>query len=136
MNETTGAASPPAKRFKDGSIASLASSIIERYPDSDLEVALDFCRQNDVDDFVKESNDRLLKVGRNVRSLIAMKTTLSTSEVGDGNSTTANVVDGMVEAGLQHQVEECRLLSKASAGTIDLKVPKVRFGKTDIGMSI
>ena len=135
MSETTGAAAPPAKRFKDGSIAALASSIIERYPDSDLEVALDFCRKNDVDDFVKESNDRLLKVGRNVRSLITMKTNLSTSEVGDGDSTSANV-DEMVEAGLQHQVEECRLLSKASTGTIDLKVPKVRFGKTDIGTLI
>ena len=132
MSETTGTAPPPAKRFKDGSIAALASSIIDKYPDSDLEVALDFCRQNDVGDFVKESNDRLLKVGRNVRSLITMKTNLTSSDDGDENITTTNV-DEMVEAGLQHQVEECRLLSQASAGLINLKVPKVPFGKTEIG---
>mmetsp|Transcript_35452 Transcript_35452/g.85786 ORF Transcript_35452/g.85786 Transcript_35452/m.85786 type:complete len:605 (-) Transcript_35452:81-1895(-) len=136
MSETTGAASPPAKRFKDGSIAALASSIVDMYPDSDLEVALDFCRQNDVGDFVKESNDRLLKVGRNVRSLITMKTTVTSSGDGGDDISTISNVDEMVEAGLQHQVEECRLISRASVGTISLKVPKVRFGKTDIDMPI
>jgi hypothetical protein len=128
---------PSAKRFKSSlSLASLAELIINKYPDSDLEVAMDFCCSpiTDIQDFVKQSNDRLLKVGRNIRSLVTMKKVGCDDDGGGSSSSTSEEdIDVIIEAGLKSQVEECKLLSQASSGKIDLKIPTRRFGKTNIG---
>lgn len=91
---------------------SIAQEAVQRYPSSDIEVALEFARHA-VPAFVGTSNDRLVKAGRSLKSLVA------TFE-GD-----------KLEQSLLALVEECELLVSDK-----LKVPTVRFGKTNLDMPI
>jgi hypothetical protein len=100
------------------SLSEIAQSAVSRFPDSDIEAALAFVAET-VPLFAKESNDRLVKVGRNIKSLVDMK-----DEVPN------------LEDSLQLQVQECELLVRSSEGSISLHVPKVRFGKTNLQMPI
>jgi predicted aldo/keto reductase-like oxidoreductase len=95
-------------------VAKAAREAVARYPDSQIEVALDFC-QAQLPEFLSASNDRLLKVGRSIVSLVDL----------------AGENDAHLEACLENVIQECRLLV---SGTI--KVPKVKFGKTDLEMPI
>lgn len=100
------------------SLSEIAQGAVLRHPDSDIEVALAFVAET-APVFAKESNDRLVKVGRNVKSLVDMKDDVP-----------------YLEEGLQLQVQECELLAQVSEGSVSLKVPKVRFGKTNLQMPI
>ena len=102
----------PTKRAKSG-VVQFAESSVANFPDSDIEVALSFLKET-VPEFCKESNDRLVKVGRNIQSLVKMK-----DEVP-------------LEESLNLMVQECKLLVQEGG----IKVPKVRFGKTELEMPI
>ncbi|KAG7358322.1 aldo/keto reductase [Nitzschia inconspicua] len=108
------------KRLKISGIdlVDLAKNCVGRHPDSDIEIALAFVKET-VPQFAKESNDRLVKVGRNVKSLVR-------------NDADPDGIVLPIHAALELQVQECHLLSESAS----LKVPKVRFGKTNIEMPI
>ena len=100
------------------SIVALADAAVEAHPKSSIEIALAFLKDT-LPKYCGESNDRLVKVGRNIASLIHMKEDLS------------------VEAGLNLLLEECRFVVSDNVETADdIKVPKVRFGKTELQMPI
>lgn len=101
-----------AKRAKLDVVA-IADSAVSKFLDSDIELALEFLSKL-VPTFCGESNDRLVKVGRCIRSLVAMKDETD------------------LEKGLDLLLEECRLLVHPAG----IKVPKVRFGKTELQMPI
>jgi hypothetical protein len=94
-------------------IVDIAESAVAKFASSDIEVALEFLSKT-VPAFCAESNDRLVKVGRCVRGLVDMK------EETD------------LEKGLGLVIEECSLLVQPGG----IKVPKVRFGKTELQMPI
>ena len=102
----------PRKRVKR-SVVEIAEEAVATFPTSDIEVALSFLK-GVVPEFCKESNDRLVKVGRNIQSLIKMKDEIP------------------LEESLNLMVQECKLLVQEGG----IKVPKVRFGKTEIEMPI
>ena len=108
-------ASPEPKKMKS-SLTELAEQVCSKYADSDIEAALAFCHET-VPAFCKESNDRLVKVGRSLRSLLDMKD----EELG-----------GDIQAPLELLVQECQILTSDH----DTTVPKVRFGKTELQMPI
>jgi hypothetical protein len=103
----------PAFKRPKISIVEIAESTVAKFPDSDIEIALDFLKET-VPEFCKESNDRLVKVGRSIVSLISMKDEIP------------------LEQSLELVVQECKLLVQEGG----IKVPKVRFGKTELQMPI
>jgi len=102
---------PTSKRSKR-SKSSIAEAAVAKFPKSAIEIALEFLKET-LPEFCAESNDRLVKIGRNIASLVAMKEEVS------------------LEAGLNLILEECQHLLQT-----DIKVPKVRFGKTELEMPI
>jgi hypothetical protein len=115
---------PDLKRLK-ADLIDLATTSVAQHPQSDIEIALAFIKATAAR-FAKESNDRLVKVGRNIRSLVenAERTTVTSGADDD-------VVKLPIQAALELQVQECQYLSSSV-----LKVPKVRFGKTNLQISI
>ena len=103
----------PANKRAKVDLVDLAESAAKKFGDSDIELALEFL-STILPSFCAESNDRLVKVGRCVRSLIDLK------EETD------------LQKGLELLVEECNLLIQPGG----IKVPKVRFGKTELQMPI
>jgi uncharacterized protein len=93
------------------SLSQLARDAVAKHPDSAIE-ALAFVHHA-VPSFLHESNDRLVKVGRSIISLVR-----------------AN--NEQLESGLGLVVQECQLLLRRE----EIKVSKVRFGKTGIEMPI
>ncbi len=93
-------------------IADIAEMAAAKYPNSAIEIALEFLKET-YPVFCRESNDRLVKIGRNIASLVSMKEEIS------------------LEAGLELLLEECKHLTETN-----IKVPKVRFGKTELQMPI
>jgi hypothetical protein len=91
----------------------LAEAAVASYPKSAIEIALAFLSKV-LPKYCGESNDRLVKVGRNIVSLLDMKDD-----------------EPSVEAGLRLLVEECTHVLET-----DIQVPKVRFGKTELQMPI
>jgi predicted aldo/keto reductase-like oxidoreductase len=89
-----------------------AQKAVAEFSDSDIELAIAFVEKA-LPEFVGTSNDRLLKVGRSVKSLVEM------------------VDDLPLESSLELLVEECRLLTSGQ-----VKVPKVKFGKTELEISV
>jgi predicted aldo/keto reductase-like oxidoreductase len=89
-----------------------AQKAAAEFPDSDIELAIAFMEKA-LPEFVGTSNDRLLKVGRSIKSLVEM------------------VDDVPLESSLEMLVEECRLMISGQ-----VKVPKVKFGKTDLEISV
>lgn len=87
------------------------------FPDSDIEAAIHFCQQHDesLQKFIGTSNDRLVKMGRSMRSLL---------ELLEGEP---------LELSLELLVQESQLLVDDS---VSLEVPRVRFGKTELQMPI
>lgn len=94
------------------SLATYARAAVLKYPNSDVEVAIGFCEEL-LPGFMAQSNDRLLKMGRSITSLVCD----SDAEI--------------LEAGLRLLLEECQLLLSGK-----VQVPKVRFGKTGLPMPI
>lgn len=94
------------------SLTETAQKAAAEFPDSDIELAIAFMEKA-LPEFVGTSNDRLLKVGRSVKSLVEMADDLP------------------LESSLELLVEECRLLISGQ-----VKVPKVKFGKTDLEISV
>jgi predicted aldo/keto reductase-like oxidoreductase len=97
-------------------LTAYAREAVAAYPDSDIEIAIDFC-QKAVAEFVGTSNDRLVKVGRSLKSLVELS-----AEKED---------EFQIEEALRLLVSECKLLVSEK-----LKVPKVPFGKTQLAMPI
>jgi hypothetical protein len=103
----------PAAKHAKLSIVDIAESAVADFPNSAIEVALAFLKDT-LPEFCKESNDRLVKVGRNIVSLVSLK-----DEVP-------------LESSLELVLEECNLLIQEGG----IKVPKVRFGKSELQMPI
>ena len=93
-------------------LVKMAECALANHPDSDIEAALDFLKDT-VPAFCKESNDRLVKVGRSLRSLVSLKDEIP------------------LEESIALLIQECEILIHP-----DIKVPKVRFGKTELDMPI
>ena len=79
----------------------------------------------------KSASDRLIKVGRNITATINYADAISGRDGEDpverGEKT---------DASLARLVEECNTLAQILNGTETRRVPKVRFGKTNIQMPI
>lgn len=105
--------SEPSLKQRKADLVEAATNAVAEFPQSDIEVALSFL-SHVVPAFCTESNDRLVKVGRCVRSLIELKDEIP------------------LEESLALLVEECNLLIKPDG----FKVPKVRFGRTELQMPI
>lgn len=90
-----------------------ARSAIEKT--SDIEIGLAFSLKA-CPDFAQESNDRLWKLGRRVRTLVADEQRLGEDVLGPS---------------LQYLVRESQLIASG-----DVKVPTVPFGKTKLDMPI
>mmetsp|Transcript_22771 Transcript_22771/g.27925 ORF Transcript_22771/g.27925 Transcript_22771/m.27925 type:complete len:175 (+) Transcript_22771:43-567(+) len=69
---------------------------------------------------IAKDDDRFVKVGRSVQDLVSLS-----SDDGDEKG------EEVLKMGLQNVVEQCDILALG-----DLKLPKVRFGKTEIQMPI
>ena len=102
----------PAANLSPSRMMQLAEAAVAKYPKSAIEIALEFLKDT-FPAFCCAENDRLVKIGRNIASLVAMKEETS------------------LEAGLCLILEECRHLLET-----DIQVPKVRFGKTELQMPI
>ena len=98
---------------------------------SDIEIALDFVEQA-LPEFMGESNDRLVKLGRRIRYLVDAS--------NDGEE---SIID--LEKCLGLLVEESQILLRCcnssgrngdSSSNDQFKVPRVRFGKTGLQMPI
>lgn len=76
-------------------------------------------------DVVSKDEDRLVKIGRSLVDLVAL------AAVGNGGDSGSNENEEMLRLALHGIVEQCDILALD-----DLKVPKVRFGKTEIQMPI
>jgi hypothetical protein len=73
------------------SLEKFAIDAVSKYPDSHIEAAIDFA-SNACKAFVGQDNDRLLKLGRSLQSLVGLKEKIS------------------LEASLEQLVDECNLL--------------------------
>mmetsp|Transcript_1704 Transcript_1704/g.2432 ORF Transcript_1704/g.2432 Transcript_1704/m.2432 type:complete len:666 (+) Transcript_1704:12-2009(+) len=88
-------------------------------------------------DILSADEDRLVKVGRSIVDLVELadvdaNVDAEAKAVEEGNTNTAALDDEEVlMLGLKNVVEQCDILA-----TDDLKVPKVRFGKTELQMPI
>lgn len=91
-------------------LAAYAKKAVADHPDSDVEIAMSFLEKV-LPRFIGESNDRLVKVGRSVKSLVDLSI--------------------HVEEGLENLVNECEYIL---SGTV--KVPTRPFGKTGLNMPI
>lgn len=90
----------------------IAFEAVTKHEGSDIEAAMYFLGAT-LPEFVLESNDRLVKVGRSLRSLVDLHDEISFSK------------------SLELLLQECELLLSKQ-----VKVPKVRFGKTELQMPI
>jgi len=95
------------------SLCDSAVDAVGKHANSHIEMAMAFVKR-EVPAFLQEDNDRLVKVGRSLENLVALKDTVSD-----------------FEASLQLLVNECALLVSG-----DVKVPTVRFGKTNLQIPI
>ena len=73
------------------SLEKFAINAVSKYPDSHIEIAMDFA-SNACPAFVGQDNDRLVKVGRSLQSLVLLKDKIP------------------LEASVQQLVDECNLL--------------------------
>lgn len=100
---------------RNPSLTQLARAAVQAHPDSDIQVGFAFGPPS----FRSASNDRLLKVGRRVSSLIRDY---------DNNN---NNNEAKLEASLDLVWQECEILMSGLA-----RVPTVPFGKTGLSMPI
>lgn len=103
-------------------LSDIARRAVAKHPNSAIEVAMDFFVGSNLHDFIGTSNDRLVKAGRSVVSMVNLAD--NPSESTEGSSFP-------LEDSLQLLVEECRLLLSS-----EVKVPTVRFGKTELQMPV
>ena len=107
-------------------LSKIAREAATKFPSNDVEAAIHFCQHaipaessnKDIKAFIGESNDRLVKLGRSLKSLVTL------FDSGDS-------LDDRLEQNLALLVQECEVLLLP-----DVKVPKVRFGKTSLEMPI
>ncbi|GKY91371.1 hypothetical protein MPSEU_000109300 [Mayamaea pseudoterrestris] len=95
------------------SLEKAARDAVAAFPGSDLEVAMEFFAST-LPEFVGTSNDRLLKAGRCIRSLV---------ELVDCSCTEDAIKTVSLEESLELLLEESKLLISGK-----IKVPKVSFG--------
>ena len=115
----------PNKRIKFNLVELAEQACRRHHPDSDIEAALEFCHKVTPAFCKGASNDRLVKVGRRLRSLL-----------DDFDSSRADD-DTMVQPALELLVEECQILTPDDNTSLPFpQVPKVRFGKTELQMPI
>jgi uncharacterized protein len=132
-----------------GSLAEAARKAVTEYS-SDWQVAFCFCQSIKEErgvDFIGQSNDRLVKLGRRIIYLVRrdQKQELQLSKNDDDDDDD----DRRLEQSLQCLVDECRILleigasstsTSTSSGTNNNKssfqIPRVRFGKTALRMPI
>ena len=120
-----------------------ALAACDQHPDSDVEAALAFCHSS-VPAFCAADNDRLVKVGRSVRSLLNLFSSTTTATSNNNNddddepdtkkiktTTLGETEKKDLEASLAMLVDECNLLISNQC-----KVPRVPFGKTGLSMPI
>jgi hypothetical protein len=102
--------------MSEGTYTPSARVACRTFPDSDIEAAIHFCQQHEhLRQFMGTSNDRLVKMGRSMRSLL-------------------DLLEGEpLELSLELLAQESQLLVDDS---ISLQVPRVRFGKTELQMPI
>jgi len=96
--------------FDPAALAKAAMEAVGAHPDSHIEVAMSFLKVV-CPKYLLQSNDCLLKVGRRLVCLVENEYNLETA--------------------LLPLVEECHLIASNA-----VKVPKVRFGKTELQMPI
>lgn len=96
-------------------LVALARQAVETHPHADIEAALEFC-ETVCPDFCATSNDRLVKLGRSLRSLV---------ELANDNA------EFDLASSLDLQVQECQVLMSGN-----IRVPTVKFGKTLLDMPV
>jgi hypothetical protein len=104
-------------------LADLARRAVAKHPTSAIEVAMEFFAAVHPD-FVSASNDRLVKAGRRLVSIVELMTAEST-----GDATEAFDAD----SALKLLMQEAQLLT-SDVGVV--RVPTVRFGKTELNMPV
>jgi len=125
--------------YVQSSLVDIAKSAACKYPNSNIEIAFSFLEKT-VPQFIQHSeNDRFVKVGRSIVSILSME---DDGVVGDGNNDDSSV-QLILEKSLQLLVQECQLLvqhheqeQEDGKDKSSMQVPKVRFGKTELQMPI
>ena len=115
----------------------IAKDAFEAHPNSDVEVAIEFVKNVGSHEFLKLShscNDRLVKVGRSIVNLMTTIKEMKEQQQQDGGGTN---VEDYLQSSLELLVQECELISVSNNNNdINVRVPTVRFGKTEIQMPI
>ena len=92
---------------------------------------------------ISSDDDRLVKVGRSIYDLVRFDKEQSTQDAALGTETETNEgyvlvhkggQDNSLVQGLSHVVQSCDILSEIPNGIV--KIPKVRFGSTELQMPI
>jgi uncharacterized protein len=110
-----------------GVLVEAARNAVARHPDSGIEVAMEFFR-NIHPPFLHESNDRLVKAGRSLVSLIHS----SSSSASDLEVRPPQDEEPFpLEASIRLLVNEAEMIVGKA-----VKVPTVRFGKTGLRMPV
>lgn len=104
-----------------------AQEAVTKYPNSDIEIGMAFC-PNALIDHTIESNDRLIKLGRRIKFLV--------NQYSAVNSTANTKNIDLLRKGLSLLMEECNIIIEVNHMDSTFRVPKVKFGKTDIQISI
>lgn len=98
-----------------------------------IHIALDFLKKacpEFMDSNILKDDDRLVKAGRNVESLVVASTIIVNND-DNIHKQQQQQQDDKLNAGLELLVEEIRILASGK-----VKVPKVRFGKTNVQIPI
>jgi hypothetical protein len=120
------------------SLTDTARQAVADFPGSDVEVAIAFFASH-LPAFVGTSNDRLLKAGRSIRSLIELEWMAANQESNDADASAVkeeenqaiNFTAASLDTSLELLLDESKLLLSGL-----VKVPKVGFGKTNLQMPI
>ena len=107
---------PGAKQLskKMSNLTEAAVAACNKFPNSDVELAMEFAKDA-APTFLSADNDRLIKLGRSIKSMVNMK-----DDEGF-----------QLEDSLQLAVQEAELIVSGK-----LKVPRVKFGKTGLDISV
>ena len=113
----------------------IAKDAFEAHPNSDVEVAMEFVKNVGSLEFLKlphSCNDRLVKVGRSIVNLMTTIKEMKEQQQDGGTN-----VEDYLQSSLELLVQECELISVSNNNNdINIRVPTVRFGKTEIQMPI
>lgn len=116
----------------DAAVASEAVNILTDEAEKCIQIARSFLDKTCQEllatlDNSKDSNDRLIKIGRNIQATL----TFANATTDDKNNREEKAVGA-----LSLLAEECAGLAKILSGNETRRVPKVRYGKTEIQMPV